>query len=1327
MGIAYSKVAEIKSGDPILSNHLAALGNAVNQRLRSGLGDPTYRLVYYADSFARQIRNPDESQFLWPSRSEWLEVYATINPVDAQWSVAEAGTAEGINKASIAGEWVFGSQPQTSIEPEDERLLAVPMWAPPGDHPPATAKERWEIGKAQRGGWDPANGALGCPVFDAARKHFAMTRGTLSMHGKSWGGFAPTPGLMPDDNCHDGDSQFAPTPNYELFFSKIGDPATKITFPGTCPNQPGHVAFIQANPPFEYVVGVWDATGTQVVKYVQPDGKPIAFNEWIEGPYEGGNILTKQNGEHLHRVLNHFAAQYRGTNDQRAVVNTWNVHAFDTQRFLETQYLLAPARGTTSGASINVVYPKFELTWSATGQTNIPAGTKLPMVAGGTGSSFTVAQKCVVISLLVESFELESNCTIEVLSDGVRVALVQVSPTKSIDVLVLSAPIAAGKKVEMRVVEDVTFKAINQSTGVSVEVAEVMAYKPWVQDHWLLMRLSGCHHDNVNGMDGWGGDEQAAKLIGTDYFRWGCIQNLRGYASPPGSFAEINTNAGYEAGRRLFRCVRILRPEQLVSYEVTGGKSILVFNRWTTGSGGSPPVWGPGGTPPAETEVQSGDITADARYTVRAVGDAGSNYVTYNGTDYSNLDGFRGVASVPDFTVVGTGKVYLVTQYLPDSELGGATGDCLAGIAPDPGAVPTGQIRWKRNYKVWGNSGKVTYNDQEVNPGQTFQGVQNKTDFSTSGDAVVYELDGIKHTAEPENFTNEWLVGFQFKGFNNKAASIWKPDAYGRFFSFSERCHFYPNSLSLSMTDPRDVMAMRQFAYGDNIWLAPEAPTGYRLALGLNQKFCDESDTDCITRKKNFYKSCRLYEPDLEIESVELVDAPTGDLVKVTMKGRFHYDPDTAPASFLPNPNTWNLTALRNEPYRTTDNALREWLYHKATGINPSIKVGDSAENSNAYTQIDAPYGTVLPHIFFTKLIPIPYADNNNIQDHWDTPFLHDQFQMLELYLRVICEGFVDGKTSAELGCQTGISAIYDYTFQNLCFDAFEGKWFPPVPGQPTSLIESLHTRGDFPQGFGPLPNTIAAAETYNNFAKAINKLVTVRVMLPSKFQQRELRGEEYQSVIATNPDGSYRPCESKPGLPGVIYEGIGPDPTPTPYRDWEDAGDPPAIGTGYSWDYAIDNATQAYTCDGDKWVIWAVRTSYNFRWTLTDPDAYLAIPESWRSQLDADGSFLAHFASATEVQIKETGPYEGSTDCLGSPGWWPVATGVYLRFPESHPVVQDVCQFFNNSGTIHAPTLPGQVLPGGYNLGPCTYSVISSATLTPIPNDGIAFTVPLV
>ena len=73
----------------------AELARAINARIRSGLGDPTYSILWYADSLFRQIRTPDADRYNWPSRSEFLEVYQHVKPSEFTWPIAGPGEPEG--------------------------------------------------------------------------------------------------------------------------------------------------------------------------------------------------------------------------------------------------------------------------------------------------------------------------------------------------------------------------------------------------------------------------------------------------------------------------------------------------------------------------------------------------------------------------------------------------------------------------------------------------------------------------------------------------------------------------------------------------------------------------------------------------------------------------------------------------------------------------------------------------------------------------------------------------------------------------------------------------------------------------------------------------------------------------------------------------------------------------------------------------------------------------------------------------------------------------------------------------------------------------------
>jgi hypothetical protein len=220
------------------------------------------------------------------------------------------------------------------------------------------------------------------------------------------------------------------------------------------------------------------------------------------------------------------------------------------------------------------------------------------------------------------------------------------------------------------------------------------------------------------------------------------------------------------------------------------------------------------------------------------------------------------------------------------------------------------------------------------------------------------------------------------------------------------------------------------------------------------------------------------------------------DRVKMVFKTQFQHDASAAESLGL-DVAFWDLAALRAEPYRTVENGLREYLVWKAYGINCSVKIGDAAAESQIWFSATDPYGACFPHFFFTHLIPLPFEDtpdNDTVQNTADTLITMDVMEQCELYLRAVCEGYIDGRTSQNYACATGISALYDYTLENLCFEAFGGRSI-------TMLPESL--REDKPIAYGILPNTGFYAEVFNQYVSAVNLLTQVRLMLPAQLECR--------------------------------------------------------------------------------------------------------------------------------------------------------------------------------------------------------------------------------
>ena len=579
---------------------------------------------------------------------------------------------------------------------------------------------------------------------------------------------------------------------------------------------------------------------------------------------------------------------------------------------------------------------------------------------------------------------------------------------------------------------------------------------------------------------------------------------------------------------------------------------------------------------------------------------------------------------------------------------------------------------------------------------------------SFTGIAPTDGVGGIAHTAEPGGFTNEWMIGFQFKAYHPSESSIWKPSAYSDYFTFSDRCHFY------HPTYPSDLQ--QHFDYGETLSLSPEGAPGYRYAKGVNNSVGD------VDR----YKSCRIYEPDVEVEDVEELTEGGVAVVKVTLTGRLHYS-DDAVSTIDRDVTTWDVTALRAEAYRSTENAIREYLVWTNTGQNAIAgKPGDSAYGSSVDSLPDNPFGTVFPTIIMTTLMPVPYLDGNDAQNAVDTPLLHEVLTQGELYLRAMCEGYVDGRTSEEYACATGISSWYDYTFPNLCFDAFQGQWLSPLASEATTYTRERDTRPDRPQAFGPYPNTLTSAEVWNQFATAVNLLTRVRVMLPMKFEV-ESRYDTYsafQTRAATNSIGTAADCSSPTGTGWYAQVDV---PTTIPTT----VASPRAIAVNAS---AVNSAGYAvvggipsapYVCSGAEFTFGQSVQQDDYWLDLVDPDAENAIPLGWRGQFSADGEMLftvtatRHFDRATVVASG------AGSSCGPSPSRYPLPSGQEWLV-ESIEEITTTCEILPMQGAVEMPEIGTVIMYGSQSLAgaSCTSPTDISRTITPIETD--AFILPI-
>lgn len=562
MAISFPRVEEVVAGRLVSARHAAQLARAINARILSGLGDGAWRYVFWWLSAVRQIRNPDGSGLLFPAAAEMLRFYQHVEP-RLSWPDSGPGEPEGINLASIAGAFVFGGE-TAGLDSEDVRLTdplagGVPLEAA------STPEEIWELGKAQRGAYDPETGLMGAPAWQAAQEHYGLVQSPTSPHGNSYGGWFPTP--VPLGECEDGGEGVPNSTNYEIRFTRISDGSVR-TYPGTCPEDPTHVARV-----VPWSMGWYVIRYSGAVEY-------LPRSEWIEGPYSGGGVLRKAYGEHMPRILNRFVGEFRGDQERHAaeLAGRATVHgrAFDIRSFLTRQYLLAPAFGRQLAPdTVSAEYP----TRSISGASSASPGTRI-------GSVISIHPGFVASAFAVKGFALREEAVVELRSGATVVGRVTLTPEAPFAIAVLAAP-ASG---DLQVVLPDGVRFVGSSGGFRVEVAEIWEYKPQAHDLMLVCRLGGARADGPDGTDGSGLTEEDAKEIWRSYSTTGCILRRRSDQFLPGSLGPINSNAVFDLLRRWSRTARVIPRTQFAGYAVEDGKSILWIDPFPYGASGSPGV-----------------------------------------------------------------------------------------------------------------------------------------------------------------------------------------------------------------------------------------------------------------------------------------------------------------------------------------------------------------------------------------------------------------------------------------------------------------------------------------------------------------------------------------------------------------------------------------------------------------------------------------------------------------------------------------------------------------------------------------------------------------
>ena len=996
MAVDYTTAETVNVEEGVYSADYNKLALAFNDRLKNGVADPTWRLLWYAHSLVRGMRNPNG--FNYAPEDEWWKVYAHIKEASGiTWPTAAAGEPEGVNVSNPLGAFIYGLAPD--IDNEEGRIngsgqfdpagttlatapTGVPLFINDGGtlRAPANITDYWELAKYQRGAVaSDLSDYSASNAIKASQEHGLINYPDQHYFLKNYGGFLPSPPLDSSPICSDGYS-----PNYDLKFTNLVGGSNKTY--DTCP--PTGVMFY-----FEgftaYKIVKWDGTT-----------ESLPLTDYIEGPYESAALLRRYKGQQLNQALNWFAMEYRANETERAEadMNRYN-KGFQFQDFLTRQYALAPAYGEVSSGSITAVYPTFNLDGVQAAEAYLTVTTS-GTYSGGT--YYTVPAKFTFAGYFAKTTGAGSGiAAVDVIdaSSGSDVVIdsFTLDTTGTTKRLKYFNSAYNEAKIRFQLKEN-----LPSNLGVNIECAMLLDYKPNIYDSYVCLRLGSTDGPLDTNYDKSGYTFSNPKTVSDNLLDYGCI--IRAVAGVPTNTGEINENPVYESARRLIQNnLRLAERQSLVGYEVIGGKSYLHFKRFARGQySGDLDVFD--GIAPPDDNVASGDLIEGEQYQVWSSG--GSGTITYEGSTY---------AAISSSSTGGeqAGSFFTATSTKDFTTGGDAVVKIRNGIRSTP-------IKDNRNDRFRGQT-----NEWLTQMSTTVYKLSDSSIYKAEayGDVLGFLTDrcGLLSCA--------WST---MGGCINYVASDSDRKQLNRHINYGSKMSYRPENPS-----------------GYRYALNTHGPSS-SATIGANTMIETQNNASAGSGDINHFKSCQIYKPDLELEAVYIDPSTyytdTDYNVIVKLNGRL--DNENAPTSISNNSSSW-VTSISGsyDPVRRTDeNAVLEYLYHVASYDSGSIsdynciqKVGDVAYDADAVSGYYANdfHGNCYPRFYFSKQVRHVWNDTNAQYDAADSLTTVDEMLYMEFVLQAISSGFIDKESSLQLSC-TNDNRLYDYTFPNLCYQALK-------------------------------------------------------------------------------------------------------------------------------------------------------------------------------------------------------------------------------------------------------------------------------------------------
>lgn len=1101
MAIRYKRAPVVEPGQPITSRDYNDLARAINDRLEHGVADPSWRLFWYAHSVFRTIRQGDGRKY--PADDEWWSHWSHITPEQGKdWPEIgmDPGLVGGVHPLNPFGSFVFGSE-NLNIYQESDRINYDPQEKTGIDLIiPGTGSDRdlWELAAKQRGTTDTTGTNISVAnAIQAADEYLKINYSSKSPLLKGYGGFFAGPEWL--GKCANGDDD-----NIGLKFTKYTPTPNIVCNYSTCRETGGTGACPGISKP---VLG-WFAGYYGFVLYHYDDTQTILpYEDYAEGPYSSNPQLRHEKGGQLDFALNSYASNFRGadygsTSQRREP--TWDPtkHSFYFEEFFTRQYYLAPARGDYDGNNNLVAeYPNAVFT------SNSPTGT-----AGlfNGQSSYTVNSSFVFAGALVDNLgTLYKDKTLGIYVNGNLEETVTIEAgTNTSKSIYFKAPYPAGSVIQIKLHDN-----LYALETVFVEIAELLDFKPRVQDAYVLLRTASSRNLDL---DGWGRTEADAKEIWENYERYGMSLNYNRSSIKEVTGQQMWKNPVYEDTRKTIHDrLRMLKRQHLIGYEIDSeGNSQISFRRYPEFeiSGVDPDFDMFEGMAPRRDNVTTGTLIPGATYKV-----IGSGSVLYNNLVYAVNSTFKAVYGQYDWTVIsGNPKIR-------EEEI-------LISEAPKQGETNEWQMFLQ----------SLPYKDAASNV--------YKPDVFADRDGMFIDRctllseDWSSTTDDEAKEIRAHTFQYQAKPVNHQE----NPPGYRYLLGTNQPSNFYQTGVN----DP--------------------------LVMHYNNGDCssDPSPDNCDGQVKA-YKSCQIYPKDYQVKRVKLLRGASAaqDVIRVTLDGRLRHNEEVANTavnggiqSFEDYITADDNTASGLVNARSDENAVVEYLLYHYNGDQCKIRIGDQSADASGVSgwQSNIYHGACFPRFFFTKKMPYVYEDGNDTLDDYDTRLTIDNMLWGAYVIRAICEGYLDADSSTKLAenavigepCKLlscSVDRLFDYRFRALMLKANDNNWFSLHPDRkpdPQTVSASGNT-----EGHGPYSQMIAYAEHFNQLARALNNLTRARIELPVlKVKHRVVR---YKDVYPAGTCDS--PLSSYPSTAGTLVPSTAQDPNPGEWMSDTSSGDCPS------------------------------------------------------------------------------------------------------------------------------------------------------------------------